>query len=206
MTVGRPVVDIVDVYDTLMMSDSDKANDSCLVVVTNTTAETVVVMEGQNFGRQWSTFAVFLTPLVGGPTERCTPCFLTHKLARCIAHTSRSQAYRLEVVVVDQISEPVVYDYSVIVQAPSFASITPLMAPTAGGTLLVITGSNFKDRGFVQLSKGDVVLTCQTPKLGEEGDVNGVYYARDGKTIKVGGQYARCEGLLYRVRVVQRSL
>ncbi len=70
-------------------------------------------------------------------------------------------------------------------QVPSFATISPLFAPTEGGTLLTITGSNFKDRGFVSLVRGSTYLACQTPPLGEQGDVNGVYYARDGKTIQV---------------------
>ena len=72
-----------------------------------------------------------------------------------------------------------------IVKAPSFALIAPLAAPTRGGTLLEITGSNFKDRGTVKLVKGDTVLTCATPPFGEEGNLTDVYYARDGKMIRV---------------------
>ncbi len=186
-TVGPPVVDVVDVYDTLQMSEADKLQDPCLVLVNDSTVQTVVVLEGANFGRQWSSFAVFLTPVGPSPgaTHMCSTCFLSHKLARCIASTPRANAYDLTVVVVDQVSDPVLYDYSVIVQAPSFATISPLVAPTAGGSLLVITGSNFKDRGFVRLTRGDVVLSCETPPLGVEGDITGVYYARDGKTIQV---------------------
>ncbi len=68
---------------------------------------------------------------------------------------------------------------------PSFTTISPLLAPTEGGALLVITGNNFKDRGIVTLVRGSTSLPCQTPPLGEQGDINGVYYARDGKTIQV---------------------
>ena len=38
---------------------------------------------------------------------------------------------------------------------------------------------------MVTFTKGNDTIVCETPPLGQEGDINGVYYARDGKTIKV---------------------
>jgi hypothetical protein len=185
LPVQPPAIDIIDVYDTLQMSDEDRAVDPCLVQVVNVTTQTVIVVEGFNFGMSTASFSISLTnTLDATDVQTCDVCFLSHKLARCISNTSRALAYDLSVTVVNQTSAPKLYDYSVIVQAPSFATIGPLVAPAEGGSLLVITGSNFKDRGFVTLTRDGVVLRCETPPLGEEGSVNGVYYARDGKTIQ----------------------
>jgi hypothetical protein len=38
---------------------------------------------------------------------------------------------------------------------------------------------------MVTFIKDNDTIVCETPPLGQEGDINGVYYARDGKTIKV---------------------
>ena len=167
------------------MSDVDKAADNCLTRVRNSSLETVVVLGGTNFGSLVAAFSVTMEARDGSGPVPCDPCFLDHTTARCVSPASKLIVYDLTVTVAGQSSNAAVYDYSEIVKMPTFVDVQPLVAPTSGGTILTISGSNFKDRGSVQLTKGDSVVVCATPPLGEQGDLGGVYYGRDGKTIKV---------------------
>lgn len=54
-----------------------------------------------------------------------------------------------------------------------------------GGVILQLSGTNFKDRGFVALDNGITQFRCETPPLGQQGDMSGIYYGRDGKLIRV---------------------
>jgi hypothetical protein len=185
LTVAPPQVLIVDVYDTLLMTEEEKAADACLLLVTDKTQQAVVVLEGENFGSESSSVSILLTARSDGSSVPCDLCHLTHTLLRCVAPASRVLQYDVVVTVVGQASAPVVYDYSEIIKPPSFFDVSPLSGPTEGGTLLTLLGSNFKDRGTVELVSGETTLVCATPPFGEVGDINDVYYARDGRTIKV---------------------
>ena len=60
-----------------------------------------------------------------------------------------------------------------------------VMVIVQGGTLISISGRNFKDRGTVRLTNGIDTHVCVTPPLGSEGNLTGPYYAKDGKLIRV---------------------
>jgi hypothetical protein len=183
--VAPPTVLIVDVYDTLLLTEAEKEVDACLLLVTDKTTQTVAVLEGQNFGSDAGNVSIQLTAQGSGASQPCSLCYLTHTLLRCVAPSSRVIKYDVVVTVAGQASAPVVYDYSEIIKPPAFFDASPLSGPTEGGTLLTLLGSNFKDRGTVELVRGETTLLCVTPPFGEEGNINDVYYARDGKTIKV---------------------
>jgi hypothetical protein len=119
MTVQAPTVDIVDVYDTLQMSDADKLVDPCLTAVTDNKTETVLVVEGANFGGDASLCTITLVSLDGSDTQACNVCYIDRtkqSLARCITSAGRDKAFDLTVQVVDQVSSSVLYDYRILVQ------------------------------------------------------------------------------------------
>ena len=63
--------------------------------------------------------------------------------------------------------------------------VTSLLVSAQGGVLITIQGTYFKDRGVVTASNGIDTLTCETPPLGDVGDVNDLYYKHDGTEIHV---------------------
>ncbi len=186
LPVAPPVVQVVDIYDSLSLSDAQRAVDPCLVLVRNVSNDVVVALEGRNFGASLPFAEVALTAVDGSGPAPCTMCFVAHTVARCVTTASRARNFNLVLTVAGQASATALYSYNSIVQSPSFSSVDPLFGPTDGGTLLVLQGSNFKDSGEVVLQKGETRLRCETPPYGQEGNVTGVYYARDGKTIQVG--------------------
>ncbi len=113
------MVDIVDVYDPLQVSPEDARADGCLSSLTDSKAQTVVVVEGSSFGGDSSLCTVSLVSLDGADTQPCDICHMelaTQGLVRCITRASRGRAYNLTVEVVGQVSAPVLYDYQVLVQ------------------------------------------------------------------------------------------
>jgi hypothetical protein len=190
-----PSISIIDIYDAALVPESDRANDTCLSRVTDKAQQTVVVLEGSNFGARMSSFSARLVSLTAPGVVDCVPCYITHTTARCITTASRTATFNLSLTVAQQSSAAVLYDYTDLIKVPSIANVQPLWAPTRGGALLTISGTNFKDRGLVTLVKGSLVLNCTTPPPGQEGDVNGVYYAKDGKSIQVRGVTSCSSGL-----------
>ncbi len=111
INVAPPLVLVLDVYDTLTMSEEEKGVDSCLVLVSNATAETVVVVEGVNFGVRGPSFSVALASPDESVMLPCRVCHLSHTLARCVTTASRTQPYNLTVTVAGQTSVPATFDY-----------------------------------------------------------------------------------------------
>ena len=193
--VTPPTIDVLDVYDIVGLAPADAAVDPCAIAAATAAAAggsstaggaDVVQIEGANFGgdaafvnvtivRRDATLAV----------QPCDVCHITHSVIRCVTSASRTARYDLGVTVAGQDSNAVIYSYTDIIRPPEVTSLAPNSGPTTGGTIVDIKGSFFKDRGVVEMrSPTGEVLTCETPPLGEEGSILGLYYKEDGTHIR----------------------
>jgi hypothetical protein len=117
-------------------------------------------LDGVNFGTLPAAVSVTLAADDGSAAQDCPPCFLDHRVARCVTSASRTRAYNVTVTVAGLRSGPAVYDYRDIIKAPAFLSVSPLLIPTAGDTLLTITGTQ-RPRTRVSATKyGGAVVVC----------------------------------------------
>lgn len=169
VSVAAPEVDFVDLFDPATLSPAAMAVDACFQLQTDPAVDSVVQIQGKNFGASLAAVSVLLAANTSSGT--CTPCFLTHTRARCVTSVSRGAVYNLTVVVAGQTSNVKPYSYAAIVDttppvlltAAVHPAASPAMLSTVGGDVLTITGTKLGTLcGFNRLALGTTALPSMT--------------------------------------------
>lgn len=146
VVVAPPVVDTVRLYDVSKLAPDVRASDGCALAVVDENVQTVLELDGAQFG---ATPAFFSIQLSNATTSAfCSPCYLQHTKARCITSTRRSFPFNLTVTVSGQVSNVLPYSYDDVFAKtpPQVASVGVAPAggvaqlSTVGGDLVSIQG------------------------------------------------------------------
>ena len=169
VSVAPPEVDFVDLFDPATLTPAAMASDACFLLQTNPAVDSVVQIQGINFGGSLAAVSVLLAANTSSGT--CTPCFLTHTRLRCVTSVSRGAVYNLTVVVAGQASNVKPYSYAAIVDttppvvltATVFPAASTTLLSTVGGDVLTITGTKLGTLcGFNRLALGTTPLLGMT--------------------------------------------
>ncbi len=130
VAVAPPELDSVDLFDPNTLAPAVKAVDPCFLLIADPAVDAVVQVQGRNFGASLAAVSVLLS--LGASNFTCTPCFLQHTRARCVASVSWGLVYNLTVVVAGQRSNVRPYSYAAIVDSTPAVVASATVFPAAG--------------------------------------------------------------------------
>ncbi len=175
LTVQPPQILAVSLYDMVGLNAAELENNECYAAVGENPNIDVVEVIGVSFGSNRA--LVSLAFLLGNLTLPCDLCTLGHTLARCPVplFVGRSKTATIVFSLAGR-NATHRYRFDDIMLPPVITAVQPSVMPTTGGSrLLLITGTELKDRGTVVLrSPANVTLPCRTPPLGNFTGTGGV--------------------------------
>lgn len=184
----------------------DDGTPSMLIWPEVSVAGTAISVSGSSFGPApaagWTAGIASSGNLEAGRTTvtlGSTSCLIVRMSQTGIVCLARVHHDFLVVTVDGRASKPQLFDYASALNIPVIVSARvdgypPFSGPTAGGVILHVVGSNFKDRGWLRFGSGecmnasivvtDSTLTCVLPEgHGAEIGITFVYGAIDSNTI-----------------------